>query len=80
MTNPIVEQLTKVLEAEKIRLIPIVRSQAAKWKVDLVNLLAKILKVDITPDIQIEKVPHVPANKPTVAAKSVTKAKAKRKK
>lgn len=80
MTNPIVEKLTKVLEAEKIRLTPIVRSQAAKWKVDLVNLLAKILKVDITPDIKIEQVPHVPANKPTVAAKSVTKAKAKRKK
>ena len=78
MTNPIVEKLTKVLEAEKIRLTPIVRSQAAKWKVDLVNLLAKILKVDITPDIKIEQVPY--ANKPTVAAKPVTKAKAKRKK
>lgn len=80
MTNTIVEQLQKVLEAEKIRLTPIVRSQAAKWKVDLVNLLAKILKVDITPDIRIEQMPHVPTNTTPTTTKPVTKAKAKRKK
>lgn len=78
MTNPIVEQLQKALEAEKIRLTPIVSTQAAKWKVDLVNLLAKILKVDITPDIKIEQLPHV--NTTPTPTKPNTKAKTKRKK
>lgn len=78
MTNPIIEKLQKALEVEKIRITPIVHSQAAKWKVDLVNLLAKILKVDITPDIKIEQLPHV--NTTPTSTKPVTKAKAKRKK
>jgi hypothetical protein len=80
MTNPIIEKLQKALDAEKIRITPIVRSQAAKWKVDLVNLLAKILKVDITPDIRIEQMPHVPTNTTPTTTKPVTKTKAKRKK
>lgn len=78
MNNPIIEKLQKVLEAEKIRLTPIIHSQASKWKVDLVNLLAKILKVDITPDIKIEQLPHV--NTTPTPTKPNTKAKTKRKK
>lgn len=77
MTNPIIEKLENALKKEQIRITPIVRSAASKWKVDLVNLLAKILKVDITPDIRIEQLPHVPTNK-MATARPITK-KAKRK-
>lgn len=80
MTNPIIEKLENALKKEQIRITPIVRSAASKWKVDLVNLLAKILKVDITPDIHIEQLPHVPANTTPTTTKPVTKTKAKRKK
>jgi hypothetical protein len=80
MTNPIIEKLENALKKEQIRITPIVRSQAKKWKIDLVNLLAKILKVDITPDIRIEQMPHVPTNTTPTPTKPAIKAKAKRKK
>lgn len=78
--NPIIQKLEDALKKEQIRITPIVRSQAAKWKVDLVNLLAKILKVDITPDIRVEQLPHVPTNTEAATPKQPSKAKAKRKK
>lgn len=81
MTNPIIEKLQQVLNEERLRIEPIVYSQAKQWKIDLVNLVAKILKVDFVRDIRVEQLPPLQhdTNPKTMAKPSKTKTKTKRK-